>query len=119
MLGSDGAERVYRWLASPEGLTARASTFGERDVIKAICNALPAGGRVDQVLDLAEGFLASPHVVALYPDQTAAAIRRDDGTVIPTGAEDACWTTPELLDLEAHMVTAAQARNDSGAGLGL
>jgi conjugative relaxase-like TrwC/TraI family protein len=115
--GSDAAERLYRWLASPKGLTARASTFGERDVIKAICNALPTGGRVDQILDLAEGFLASPHVVALRPDQTAAVIRRDDGTIIPTGAEDACWTTPELLDLEARMIISAQARRHIEAGI--
>jgi conjugative relaxase-like TrwC/TraI family protein len=115
--GSDEAEHLYRWLASPEGLTARASTFGEREVIKAVCNALPAGGRVDQVLDLVEGFLTSPHVVSLRAGQTAAVIRRDDGTVIPTGAEDACWTTLELLDLEAHMVTNAQARQDTGAGI--
>jgi hypothetical protein len=46
--GSAEADRLYRWLAGPEGLTARASTFGEREVIKAICNALPAGGSVDR-----------------------------------------------------------------------
>ncbi len=37
--GTPAAERLYRWLASADGLTARASAFGEREVIKAICNA--------------------------------------------------------------------------------
>ena len=67
---SPEAERLYRWLASPEGLTAKVSTFGEREVIKAVCNALPAGGRVDQVLDLVDGFLRSEHVLAVRADRT-------------------------------------------------
>lgn len=115
--GSPQAERLYEWLASPKGLTARASTFGERDVIKAICNALPAGAPVERILDLGEGFLTSRHVIALHPDQTAAVIRRGDGTVIPTGAEDATWTTPEMLELEWQMVDAALDRKASGAGV--
>ncbi len=66
-IGSAEAERLYRWLASPDGLTASVSTFGQRDVIKAVCNTLPAGGRVDQVLDLVDGFLRSEHVTVPPP----------------------------------------------------
>src|SRR3546814_12903339 len=49
------ADELYRWLASPDGLTARASTFGEREGIQAICNALPHGGRGEDVLDRVDG----------------------------------------------------------------
>ncbi len=73
MPGSPEAEELYRWLASPEGLTKRASTFGEREVIKAICNVLPNGGRVEDILDLVDGFVRSEHVLAVRGDRDAAA----------------------------------------------
>ncbi len=95
------AEQLYRWLASAEGLTAKASTFGERDVIKAVCNALPTGGRVDQVLDLVDGFVRSEHVLAVRADRTQAAIHRNDGKVIPARTDELRFTTPEMLALEA------------------
>jgi conjugative relaxase-like TrwC/TraI family protein len=116
-LGSVAAERLYRWLAGPEGLTARASTFGIREVIKAICDALPAGGRVDQVLDLVEGFLCSDHVVAITMNPGAATIRRNDGVVIPARTDDVRWTTPEMLELEASIVASALRRRSTAVGV--
>jgi hypothetical protein len=92
--GSPEAERLYRWLASAKGLTARASTFGEREVIKAICNALPAGGSVDRVLDLAAGFLRSDHVLAVRLDRGTATIRRADGVVIPARTDEIAGRHP-------------------------
>jgi conjugative relaxase-like TrwC/TraI family protein len=114
--GSRGAERLHRWLASAEGLTARASTFGERDVIKAICNALPAGASVDRVLDLADGFLRSDHVLAVRLDRGTATIRRADGVVIPARTDEIRWTTPEILEIEARIVTSALRRRSTGIG---
>jgi AAA domain/TrwC relaxase len=116
-LRSPGAERLYRWLASAEGLTARASTFGEREVIKAICNALPAGGSVDRVLDLADGFLRSEHVLAVRLDRGTATIRRADGVVIPARTDEIRWTTPEILEIEARIVTSALHRRSTGIGV--
>jgi conjugative relaxase-like TrwC/TraI family protein len=116
-LGSPGAERLYRWLASAEGLTARASTFGKREVIKAICNALPAGGSVDQVLDLADGFLRSEHVLAVGLDRGTATIRRGDGVVIPARTDETRWTTPEMLEIEARIVTSALRRRSACVGV--
>jgi conjugative relaxase-like TrwC/TraI family protein len=115
--GSPGAERLYRWLASAEGLTARASTFGEREVIKAICNALPAGAGVDRVLDLADGFLRSNHVLAVRLDRGTATIRRADGVVIPARTDETRWTTPEILAIEARIVTSALHRRSIGIGV--
>lgn len=115
--GSAEADRLYRSLAGPEGLTVRASTFGTREVIKAICNALPAGGRVDQVLDLVDGFLRSDHVLAITRNPGAATIRRTDGVVIPACTDEVRWTTPEMLQLEAGIVASALRRRAVGAGV--
>jgi conjugative relaxase-like TrwC/TraI family protein len=112
------AEQLYRWLASAEGLTAKASTFGERDVIKAICNALPAGGRVDQILDLVDGFVRSEHVLAVRADRTAAVIHRDDGKVIPARTDELRFTTAEMLALEARLVAGAERRRYAGTAVG-
>jgi conjugative relaxase-like TrwC/TraI family protein len=116
-LGSPGAERLYRWLASAESLTARASTFGEREVIKAICNALPAGGSVDRVLDLADGFLRSDHVLAVRLDRGTTTIRRADGVVIPARTDEIRWTTPEMLEIESGIVSSALGRRSTGVGV--
>jgi conjugative relaxase-like TrwC/TraI family protein len=115
--GSPEADRLYRWLAGPDGLTARASTFGIREVIKAICNALPAGGRVDQVLDLVDGFLRSDHLVAITTDAGAATIRRNDGVVIPAHTDEIRWTTPEMLELEASIVASALRQRSTAVGV--
>ncbi|MFP5254487.1 MAG: MobF family relaxase [Acidimicrobiia bacterium] len=116
-VGSVEAEELYRWLASPEGLTASVSTFGQREVIKAICNALPSGGRVDQVLDLVDGFLRSEHVLAVRVDDRAAVIHRLDGTAVTARTDEYRWTTPEMLDTETRLLTAALQRRDSRTGL--
>ena len=112
--GSPEADRIYRWLAGPQGLTARASTFGQREVIKAICNALPAGGSVDRVLELVDGFLSSEHVLAIDM-HGGAAIRRNDGVVIPARTDEVRWTTPDMLALEARIVASAFRRRAAGA----
>jgi conjugative relaxase-like TrwC/TraI family protein len=115
--GSAEADRLYRWLAGPEGLTARASTFGIREVIKTICNALPAGGRVDQVLDLVDRFLRSEHVLTISMDPTAATIRRNDGVVIPARTDEVRWTTPEMLELEARILASALRRRSTAVAV--
>ncbi len=116
-LGTPAAERLYRWLASPDGLTRSVSTFGQRDVIKAVCNALPGGGRVDRVLDLVNGFLASAHVVAVRVDDRAAVIYRQDGAVIGARTDEHRWTTPEMLDTERRLLASALARRTTGVGI--
>lgn len=112
---SPEAARLYAWLAGPEGVTARVSTFGRREVIKAVCNALPHGGLVEEVLGLVEGFLGSEHVLALEPAD-GAVIRRGDGTAVAAHTDTARWTTPDMLATERRILDAAQARRDTGAG---
>ncbi len=116
-VGQPEAERLYRWLASPDGLTASVSTFGQRDVIKAVCNALPSGGRVDQVLDLVDGFLRSEHVLPVRVDDRAAVMYRRDGTVVAARTDEYRWTTPEMLETETRLLTAALGRRGTGTGV--
>src|SRR3546814_6880564 len=113
VVGSAEAEQLYRWLASPDGLTASVSTFGQREVIKAICNALPSGGRVDQVLDLVDGFLRSEHVLAVRVDDRAAVIHRNDGAVIGAHTDEHRWTTPEMLQTETRLLTGRSEEHTS------
>jgi conjugative relaxase-like TrwC/TraI family protein len=115
--GSAGAEQLYRWLASPDGLTSSHGTFGQRDVIKAVCNRLPSGGRVDQVLDLVDGFLRSEHVVPVRVDDRAAVMYRRDGTVVAARTDEYRWTTPEMLETETRLLAAALARRGTGTGV--
>lgn len=116
-VGSAEADQLYRWLASPNGLTASVSTFGQREVIKAICNALPSGGRVDQVLDLVDGFLRSEHVLAVRIDDRAAVIHRHDGAVIAAHTDEYRWTTPEMLETETRLLASALHRRATSTGV--
>ncbi len=116
-VGTPEADRLYRWLASPDGLTASVSTFGQREVIKAICNALPDGGRVEQVLDLVDGFLRSEHVLAVRIDDRAAVIHRHDGAAIAAHTDEYRWTTPEMLETETRLLASALHRRAAGTGL--
>ena len=115
--GSADAEQLFRWLASRDGLTASVSTFGQRDVIKAVCNLLPSGGPVDQVLDLVDGFLRSEHVLPVRVDDRAAVMYRRDGTVVAARTDEYRWTTPEMLETETRLLTAALGQRGTDSGV--
>ena len=79
-------QRIFAELASPTGLTQRASTFSRRDVFQALCERVPAGALVDAraIEAAADRFLASPHAVALLPARgEGEAYRRSDGRLLP------------------------------------
>src|SRR3546814_16996866 len=90
------------------------TTLFRAEVIKAICSALPSGGRVDQVLDLVDGFLRSEHVLAVRVDDRAAVIHRNDGAVIGAHTDEHRWTTPEMLQTETRLLTGALQRRATG-----
>ncbi len=104
-VGSIEAEELFTWLASPEGLTKMRSTFGRREAIEAICSRLPSGGRIDDIVDLAEAFLSSDHVLsigAMVDQPLRGRIRR----LVPSGTSDDRWTTPEMLATEQRLIDA-------------
>jgi ATP-dependent exoDNAse (exonuclease V) alpha subunit len=132
---------LFAMLASPEGLTERASTFEPAEVIKEIAAALLEGGSRYQIEQLSEAFLDTDDVVALLPTPTteyveepggiadAAAdravelagdgvggrlMRRRDGTVFPGVRYERRYSTTELLATEQRVIDRALAGIGAG-----
>lgn len=78
--------QLAQYLLGPAGLTAQATGFDRRDLLQAICQALPPGVPVDRehLEHLADQVLASRDVVRLVSS-------REDGPR---------WSTTELLGVE-------------------
>ncbi len=123
-------------LASPEGLTEQASTFGRADVVKAAAEAFPEGGRRRDVEAAADVFLRRSDVVPILPFHPAAddrhdlpvdldppdlghatvaanstelspVMRRRDGQIFPGLAHERRYTTTELLTIEQRLIDRA------------
>ena len=79
-------DQLSNYLLGPAGLTAQATGFDRRDLLQAICQALPAGTVIDRAAlqALADRVLASRDVVRLVAPP-------EDGPR---------WTTTELLRVE-------------------
>jgi hypothetical protein len=116
-------DNMFAALAGPHGLTQRASTFSRRDVLLAICEALPPGTPIDarRLERAAEQFLRSERVVALLPGTetrlNAECYRRRDGRVMPVGLHQLRYTTPEMLALERRLIERATGSHQVGAGV--
>jgi conjugative relaxase-like TrwC/TraI family protein len=107
---------LFAQLSGPEGLTAQASTFDRRDVLRALAERSPRGLPARAIEALAGEFLTRPDVVRLTNSAPGAAIRRTDGSIIPT-VETQRWSTTELIAQETRLVRAAMSRVGVGAGL--
>jgi conjugative relaxase-like TrwC/TraI family protein len=124
---------LFDSLASPDGLTAQASTFTKSEVVREVAGALPEGGTRDEIEALAETFLDTADVVAVLPrrdaepsdtvedlaldepealvgsvvtDGVAGLMRRRDGKMFP-GIVDRLYTTVELLTTEQRIIEQA------------
>jgi hypothetical protein len=84
---------VFGRLASPDGLTATASTFARQDVIAALGGQL-AGATRAELERLADRFLAE-RAVSVVADRAL---------------EERRWSTPELLAVEQRLVAGAVGR---------
>jgi hypothetical protein len=84
---------VFDRLASPDGLTAQASTFARQDVIAALGGQLAGAGRTE-LEGLADRFLAERAV----------------SVVAERAVEERRWSTPELLGVEQRLVAGATGR---------
>jgi AAA domain/TrwC relaxase len=124
---------LFDSLGSPDGLTAKASTFAQSEVVKGIAAALPEGGTRDEIEALAETFLETGDVVPVLtrrdvePSDTvedlglddsetldeefdtvgvAGRMRHRDGKVFPDTV-DRLYTTVELLATEQRIIKQA------------
>jgi conjugative relaxase-like TrwC/TraI family protein len=92
--------RVFDQLASPDGLTANASTFARREVLVALGGQL-AAIHPAQLEDLTDRFLAE----------------RCLGVVAEHTVGERRWTTPELLKTEERLLDAAVGRAAGQVGV--
>ncbi|MFC2177429.1 MobF family relaxase [Actinomycetota bacterium] len=127
-------EVLFERLASPDGLTERASTFGRAETVKEIAGSLPEGGTRHEIEHLAERFLDTRDVVPLLaiPDtepvedldplvdiacdrasefagdeESRWLMRRRDGTLFPGVGHERHYTTTELLATEQRIIQQA------------
>jgi hypothetical protein len=115
------AERLWRDLAGPVGLTHRRATFSRRDAVQALCEVLPVEvlGDSQAVERVADAFLASRHVVALIPadEGSGESFRRRDGRLMPVSGELVLYSTPQHLALEQRLVGRVMESRRSVAGV--
>ena len=119
-LGREEAEGIVGWLVGPEGLTHYASSFGRREVLRAWCEAMPAGASVAQVQVLADRVLRENEVVLLAPDGgrlgVDGLIRRQDGRVVVL-PDEARYSTVDLLAAERRALSLASDGQDAGRAI--
>ncbi len=129
-------EPVFDRMASAEGLTAQASTFGRADVVAAAAEAMPEGGRRAQIEGLADTFLHRADVIPILPihpttDQlnglpidlepaeldrllelvnsaNPPIMGRANGDTFPGLVNERRYTTTELLTIEQRIIDRAQ-----------
>jgi conjugative relaxase-like TrwC/TraI family protein len=114
--GSAEARALFVELAGPGGLTAQHASFGRGAVIEAVCDRLPVGGEIDDILNLADEFLASDLVVGLGAGD-GAGLRRNNGQLLPSGQRVERFTTPEMIEVEQRVVATVARRVNDGAGV--
>jgi hypothetical protein len=135
-------ERLFTQMASPDGLTAQASTFSRADAIKTTAAALPEGGRRRDIVTVADSFLGRSEVIPILPYQPVddltvdvpfeldpdeldtllelaastnpPTMRRRDGVLFPGLVNERRYTTAELLATEQRVINRALDGVDAG-----
>ncbi len=88
--------RFGDWLAGPEGLTEKDSTFDRRAVLRAFAEYHQHGITLPEIEAFAEGWLAEQAVSITPP--------------VPEIGQRARWSTPEMLATEERLVDLAEQR---------
>ncbi len=118
---------LFDRLASPDGLTAQASTFAKPEVVKEIAAAVPGGGTRGEIEALADMFLDTREVVPVLPGRdiessdvvedltigeplgavgVSRPMRQHNGKLFP-GTANRQYTTVELLATEQRIIEQA------------
>lgn len=110
MSDSDRRATEDRMLGA-DGLTAHDSSFDRNDILRAWCDALPAGAPIERVETLAERLIDRLETAPLHnivPGK-GAAIRDASGRRISTLPAQERWTTFELLAIERRAIDTARS----------
>ena len=107
-------------LASATGVTERSAMFDRRDAIQAV--AAWANDRVpaDEILDLADDFLASQHAVPLAVHEHRAktdVIRINGAHTVPVARGLTRYSTPAMLRAEQNVLETFRTGLDRGVGI--
>jgi conjugative relaxase-like TrwC/TraI family protein len=121
-LDESGWEKAFDALARSTGITSRSATFSGGDVIQALCQALPAGTRVEpsELEQAAKRFLNTRAVAIVPHEQTRdprEVFRRRDGRVMPIAVERMRYSTPEQLAMEQRFVDRVASSRGGGVGV--
>jgi conjugative relaxase-like TrwC/TraI family protein len=95
-------ERLFEDLAGPDGVTAAASTFERRDVVRSLAEAIGGGADFERVEGLAERFLGRGDVIELGTMGRGAEMRQ---------------TTTELLAVERALLERAERLGSANRGV--
>ncbi|MGH9157218.1 MAG: MobF family relaxase, partial [Acidimicrobiales bacterium] len=116
------AAQVATTLASPAGLTARATRVDLRDAICGFADALAEGARASQIESWATRLLhhGARFLPVVGPGRRRGDhIRRGDGRLVAAGGLATGFSTPELLAQEARLIAAhAEGLGADGRGIG-
>jgi conjugative relaxase-like TrwC/TraI family protein len=89
-------------LLGPEGLTAHESSFDRSDILRAWCDAMPAGAPIAELERLADQLvdrMAVARLTGIVPTR-GAVIRDATGRILSSLPAGERWTTFELLNVE-------------------
>lgn len=103
-----GAAGLIDVLVGPSGLTASATTFDRRDLLRALAEAHPEGATTRQLESLADRVLTDERVILLSPTPVVDA---------SAGGEGVRWTTANMLAVEAAVIDSALRRRTSGTAV--
>lgn len=104
---------MFERLAGPDGLTRNRSMFGRRQVIEGICDLLPNGAPIGEIIDWADFFLDSKYCVRLT-GRSDAAIRTQSGQIVSAHTDEARYSTPDMLATERRLIDIAVRRTGEG-----
>jgi conjugative relaxase-like TrwC/TraI family protein len=107
-------------LASASGVTERSSVFDRRDVIQAVAAWANDRAPADEILDLADDFLASQHAVPLAAYEHGAktdVIRINGAHTVPVARGLTRYSTPAMLRAEQNVLEAFRTGLDRGVGI--
>ncbi|MDQ3810726.1 MAG: relaxase domain-containing protein, partial [Chloroflexota bacterium] len=125
------ARALGDWLAGADGLTEKANTFAQRDVLREVAASAGQGARVDQVREEADAFAARGDVLQtsggeLTSADLVAAERRLIAAAIGRAGEGTAIIPPDVLQrtlraadrpLTAQQAAAVRAVATSGNGV--
>ena len=116
-LRAEDVERFIGKLVGPDGLTARASTFERRDVLRAWCDRLTDGADIATIEMLTDRTLDDPSIVTLAANPVTRLRRRSNGRPIDGPTLGPRHSTVELMTLEQRLVDRALDRRDRDVGI--